>query len=462
MKRNLSLTATVSASITLAFLLFQVLATAQQPTRISKDTAAKMIAKARDTISLSLVGPVRIEANLKFTAPNAKVKGTYVLDWAAPDRFRREIHLPGYDEISVATGRALFRKRNTNYTPLLAYRAKEMMSENATIAQFQSDASRAALAVPANATAFAVGASQTSAFAATVMTVRGETCLSLVTNFFEQLCMGKDDNLPVAISLHNTGDTEGLRYEDYKSFGSGVISRKRKYLDGGTVLAEADIKHMEKVVDFPPDTFVAPANAEQVEWCSDESPAALLPLKPPLPVTVGDFPNPEILDAFVSADGKPTRLEILATGGPAADAAARKLAYLIRFAPATCGGKAVASEMPLVLDASDTVEANLKDTNGIPLAGTKGNTLPQCIYCPTPRYSSEGFHAKIQGEVVLDAVIGPDGRAHNIRVVKALGHGLDEEAIRAMRDSWRFKPANGPDGKPAAVRMLVEIQFHLY
>jgi len=62
----------------------------------------------------------------------------------------------------------------------------------------------------------------------------------------------------------------------------------------------------------------------------------------------------------------------------------------------------------------------------------------------------------------MSVVIGLDGQAHNIVVVKALGHGLDEAAIHAARDVWRFEPANGPDGKSAAVRMLIDISLHLY
>lgn len=96
------------------------------------------------------------------------------------------------------------------------------------------------------------------------------------------------------------------------------------------------------------------------------------------------------------------------------------------------------------------------------MAGKNGYTTPQCIHCPDPEYSEEALRAKIQGEVALDVVIGTDGRAHNIRVTKSLGHGLDEEAIHEARDVWRFKPALGPDGKPAAVRILVEIHFHVY
>lgn len=99
---------------------------------------------------------------------------------------------------------------------------------------------------------------------------------------------------------------------------------------------------------------------------------------------------------------------------------------------------------------------------GTPNAGENGYGTPLCLYCPTPKYSDTAFKLKIQGVVVLDVVIGTDGRAHNIHVSKGLGYGLDEEAITAVRDIYRFKPSTGPDGQPAAVHMLFEIEFHLY
>jgi TonB family protein len=97
----------------------------------------------------------------------------------------------------------------------------------------------------------------------------------------------------------------------------------------------------------------------------------------------------------------------------------------------------------------------------IPAAGTHGYTKPMCSYCPGPQYSREAFDAKIQGTVVMDVVIGADGRAHQIVVKKSLGHGLDEQAIRAVQ-AMQFKPALGPDGNPATVHMLIEVTFHLY
>jgi TonB family protein len=98
---------------------------------------------------------------------------------------------------------------------------------------------------------------------------------------------------------------------------------------------------------------------------------------------------------------------------------------------------------------------------GYPSAGNAGYGIPQCLYCPHPDFSDEAVKAKYQGTVTLIAIITTDGRATDIRVVKGLGLGLDEKAIEGVR-TWRFKPAFGPDGRPAAVRQIIEVQFRLY
>jgi protein TonB len=94
-------------------------------------------------------------------------------------------------------------------------------------------------------------------------------------------------------------------------------------------------------------------------------------------------------------------------------------------------------------------------------AGYGGYGVPSCIYCPNAQFSDEAVKAKFQGTVTLSIVITADGRATEIHVAKGLGLGLDENAVAAVR-AWRFKPALGPNGKPAPVRMNVEVVFHLY
>ena len=64
----------------------------------------------------------------------------------------------------------------------------------------------------------------------------------------------------------------------------------------------------------------------------------------------------------------------------------------------------------------------------------------------------------MEGVVLLWLVVGTDGRPHNIKVVHALGYGLDEEAVKAV-EKWRFKPAK-KDNRPVAVQINVEVHMH--
>lgn len=108
------------------------------------------------------------------------------------------------------------------------------------------------------------------------------------------------------------------------------------------------------------------------------------------------------------------------------------------------------------------VTARAQKAGDTPAAGSKGYTIPKCSYCPAPEYSKEGLKKKIQGDVMLKVVVGADGRAQGVTVTRSLGYGLDEKAVETVRDQWKFTPAIGPDGQPAAVHMLIQVSFHLY
>jgi TonB family protein len=89
-----------------------------------------------------------------------------------------------------------------------------------------------------------------------------------------------------------------------------------------------------------------------------------------------------------------------------------------------------------------------------------GVSAPKVLFQPDPEYSEEARKAKYQGTVVLWLVVGPDGRAHDIRVARTLGLGLDEKAMEAVK-TWKFEPAM-KDGRPVSVMINVEVTFRLY
>ena len=89
-----------------------------------------------------------------------------------------------------------------------------------------------------------------------------------------------------------------------------------------------------------------------------------------------------------------------------------------------------------------------------------GVSMPRAIYSPEPEFSEEARKTKHQGEVILTAVIGADGRPRNLAVARSLGMGLDEKALE-MVITWRFDPAR-MNGRPVAVRMSIIVNFHLF
>jgi TonB family protein len=94
--------------------------------------------------------------------------------------------------------------------------------------------------------------------------------------------------------------------------------------------------------------------------------------------------------------------------------------------------------------------------------GKNGVSFPKPVFCPDPKYSRAARDAKIQGVVVLSVLIGADGRATDIQLVKGgLPFGLSEEAIATVQ-TWRFKPATNQDGTPVPVCVIVEASFRLF
>ena len=89
-----------------------------------------------------------------------------------------------------------------------------------------------------------------------------------------------------------------------------------------------------------------------------------------------------------------------------------------------------------------------------------GVSAPVLVYKTEPEFSEEARKTKTQGLVTIACVVGPDGRVRDMQVVGPLGMGLDEKAIEALKQ-WRFDPAK-KDGVPVAVKVAIEVDFHLY
>ena len=113
---------------------------------------------------------------------------------------------------------------------------------------------------------------------------------------------------------------------------------------------------------------------------------------------------------------------------------------------------------------AQTVKASDFDTRAAQTATVQTAKAPtnvplQILSKPTPVYTDEARSMKIEGEVALEVEFMATGEVKVIRILRGLGHGLDEAAMRAVK-GVRFTPALR-DGQPIGIRTTVNIVFQL-
>ncbi len=76
-----------------------------------------------------------------------------------------------------------------------------------------------------------------------------------------------------------------------------------------------------------------------------------------------------------------------------------------------------------------------------------------------PAYTAAALQERIQGAVILELVVTETGKPDEIRVVRSLPHGLDDEAIKAVAQ-WKFAPGR-LSGTPVPVLVRVILDFSI-
>jgi protein TonB len=76
------------------------------------------------------------------------------------------------------------------------------------------------------------------------------------------------------------------------------------------------------------------------------------------------------------------------------------------------------------------------------------------------KYPLQARQRKIQGKVMVEFMVQADGTITDARVMKKLGSGLDEEALRLIRMAPKWEPATF-QGKPLKQKMVLPVLFQL-
>jgi TonB family protein len=94
------------------------------------------------------------------------------------------------------------------------------------------------------------------------------------------------------------------------------------------------------------------------------------------------------------------------------------------------------------------------------LQETSANTFPvEIVFKPKPLYTDEARKLQLEGEVLLEVMFSANGELKVNRVVRGLGHGLDEAAVTAT-NKIRFKPAQR-NGSAVDSTAIVHVMFQL-
>lgn len=108
-----------------------------------------------------------------------------------------------------------------------------------------------------------------------------------------------------------------------------------------------------------------------------------------------------------------------------------------------------------------TTSADAKDTvqpTHLPAVQRAASPVP--IHLPEAKYTNYAREQRITGFCVVALVVDAEGKPQDIRVVKSLDPGLDQNAIKAVK-KYQFKPAMLKD-KPVPVPISIKVNFLLY
>jgi len=132
---------------------------------------------------------------------------------------------------------------------------------------------------------------------------------------------------------------------------------------------------------------------------------------------------------------------------------------------------------PIIGDAGDDIDPDGLSGNGNGKGPVVGDDLglrtdddivrpggavraPEILRRVEPQYPEAARKARIEGVVILDAVIAASGEVEEVRVIRSAGRLLDDAAAEALR-RWTYRPAT-LNGRAVRVLLTVTVSFRVH
>jgi len=116
----------------------------------------------------------------------------------------------------------------------------------------------------------------------------------------------------------------------------------------------------------------------------------------------------------------------------------------------------IALSFNATVQAQETVKSTV-DEMPVPPGGITGltNYMIQNL-----KYPIAAKEANVQGMVVVSFVVTAEGKVEGVEVLRGIGSGCDQEAVRVISQSGTWTPAK-KEGKTVATKMTLPVQFKL-
>lgn len=115
-----------------------------------------------------------------------------------------------------------------------------------------------------------------------------------------------------------------------------------------------------------------------------------------------------------------------------------------------------APEEPVMSAAATPATAKADAASGMDALGDGDTTLALVVAHPAPQPDLSQLPAGTSGDVIVDVVIGKDGKIAKFTMTRGMGHGVDETVLATIQ-TWTFQPATR-NGLPVASEQ--ELLFH--
>ena len=84
----------------------------------------------------------------------------------------------------------------------------------------------------------------------------------------------------------------------------------------------------------------------------------------------------------------------------------------------------------------------------------------QVFFAKNLKYTQKAISNEVSGKVFISFIVNKDGSISEISIMKGLGYGLDEEALRVVKKMPNWLPGK-QGGRPVRVKIIQPIKFSL-